>query len=157
MTRRRIARSGIPSRGAARLAIAVLVTGLLTGCAGAPPDLTDDAGARLQADVLEVTRAAAANDLPSARAALETLTTQLSTDRESGAVSPDRGQLIEASIVLVAADLTSLEQAEADAKAAATKAAAAKAAATKAAQDAAAAQKAKDNKNDRGKNKKNGD
>ena len=142
-------------RARVRLTVAVLVTGLLTGCAGAAPDLTDDAGARLQADVLEVTRAAAADDLPAARTALDALAAQLATDRKAGAVSPDRGQLIEASIVLVAADLSTLELAAADAKAAA------EAAAEQAAQDAKdaaeAAQDARDKKNDRAQDKKNDD
>jgi hypothetical protein len=145
----------VTGRARVRLTVAVLVTGLLTGCAGAAPDLTDDAGARLQADVLEVTRAAAANDLPAARTALDALATQLATDRKAGAVSPDRGQLIEASIVLVAADLSTLELAAADAKAAA------EAAAEQAAQDAKdaaeAAQDARDKKNDRAQDKKNDD
>ncbi len=155
MTERGVTHRSVTHRAGARLTVAVLVTGLLAGCAGAEPDLTDDAGARLQADVLAVTRAAAADDLPAARAALDTLTTQLAADRKVGAVSADRGQLIEASIVLIAADLTTLELAATDAKAAA--AAAATAAADRAAQDAKDAQDGKDSRDDRAKDKKKDD
>lgn len=126
----------------AALVTTTLLTGLLAGCAS-EPDLTDAAATRLQGAVLEVTRAAAAGDLPTARAALDTLTEQLASERGSGALTPDRAVLVDAAIVLVAADLTALEadaarvQAEAEAAAAA--------AATKAAADA---QKAKDRKKD---------
>ena len=138
-----------PARGRSSSAVVLLTTallaGLLSGCAP-EPDLTDATATRLQGDVLEVTRAAAAGDLPTARTALDALTAQLATERESGALTPERKVLIDAAIVLVSADLTTLEadaaRVQAEAEAAAAEAAAT-AAATKAAADA---QRSKDNK-----------
>lgn len=144
-----------PARGRSSSAVVLLSTallaGLLSGCAP-EPDLTDATATRLQGDVLEVTRAAATGDLPTARTALDALTAQLATERKSGALTPEREVLIDAAIVLVSADLTTLEadaarvQAEAEAAEAAAAEAAATAAATKAAADA---QKSENNKKDR--------
>ncbi|MGV8967906.1 MAG: mucin-associated surface protein [Cellulomonas sp.] len=141
----------------ARALTAAIVVGLLAGCAGPTPDLTDDAAARLQADVLEVSRASAGGDLPTARAALDGLTVQLATERAAGGVSAERGQLIDAAIILVAADLSTLEQAAAEAQAVAAKAAAAAEQAAQAAKDAQDAADAKPKKNDRAKSTKKGD
>jgi len=132
---------------------AILVVGLLAGCAGAAPDLTDAAAARLQQDVLEVTRAAAADDLPAARTALDALTAQVAADRSAGTVSAARQAQIEAAIAGVLADVTALEQA---AQAQAAAAAEAAAASAKAQAEAAAAANAKDRRSERGKDKKNG-
>ena len=138
---------------ARRALVALLVVGLLTGCSGAAPDLTDAAAARLQQDVLEVTRAAAADDLPAARTALDALTAQVTSDRGAGTLSAARQAQIEAAIAGVLAEVTALEVA---AQAQATATATAHAAAAKAQAQAAAAAAAKDRRNERGKDKKNG-
>ncbi|RYV52604.1 mucin-associated surface protein [Pengzhenrongella frigida] len=140
------------------LAAAALLAGLLSGCTP-EPDLTPAAANQLQASVLEVSRAAAADDLPAARTALDALTGQLADERASGGLSPEREALIEAAIAAVSADLTALEdeaarvqaeaQAAADAAAADDAAAAQKAAAEQAADDAEDAKdRKKGNKDD---------
>lgn len=117
--------------GAVRLVTAAIVVPLLTGCAQSAPDLSPAAATRLQADVLAVSRASAADDLPAARAALAALTKTLASTRDGRGLSAERQNVIEASIAAVAADLTALEaqraaqaQAQAAADAAALKAAA---------------------------------
>jgi len=136
-------------RLAALTAIACLLTGVLTGCGETAPELSSAAAARLQADVLAVSEASATGDLEAARAALATLTSHVEAARGTGELSPGRQELIEASVVLVSADLTVLEQkaaatSQAAAEAAALEAAAMQAAADKAAADKAAAEKGAD-------------
>ena len=114
--------------GAVRLVTAAIVVPLLTGCAQSAPDLSPAAATRLQADVLAVSRASAADDLPAARAALAALTKTLASTRDGRGLSAERQNVIEASIAAVAADLTALEaqraaQAQAQAQAAADAAA----------------------------------
>ena len=117
--------------GAVRLITAAIVVPLLAGCAQPAPDLSPAAATRLQADVLAVSRASAADDLPAARAALAALTKTLASARDGRGLSAERQNVIEASIAAVAADLTALEaqraaqaEAQAAADAAAVKAAA---------------------------------
>jgi hypothetical protein len=137
------------NRRAACAVIAVIVV-LLSGCGS--PDLADDAATRLQADVLAVSRSSAAGHLPAARAALGTLTQHVASAQADGDLSATRANQITASIDLVSADLTALEQA-------AAASAAARTAATKAAAQAAAdvARNSYDSKNKHHKDPKNHD
>lgn len=138
-----------PLRAASSVVAAAVVVGLLAGCADSAPDLTDDAATTLQADVLAVSQASAAGDLPAAHAALDTLTGHVASARKRGELSADRQELLAASIVLVSADLTALDQ-QAAAKARTAAQAAATAAAARAAE---AAQSARDRKSSHSKDK----
>jgi hypothetical protein len=121
-------------------AVAVVVgVALLAGCGRAAPDLGARAAGRLQADVLAVSQASAAGDLVGARARLTTLTDDVAAARTAGQLSAQRKRAIDASVVLVAADLSVLQRQAADARAAMV--AADKAAADKAAADKAASQR----------------
>lgn len=130
------ARALTPRPAAAAMVVLVV---LLAGCGRAAPDLDTRAAGRLQADVVAVSQAAAAGDLAGARAKLTTLTGDVAAARTAGQLSTRRKRAIDASVALVAADLSALQR-QADAQA--TMAAIEKAAAEKAAADQAAADKA---------------
>ena len=133
-----------PRLGSMSAVVALVVTlAVLAGCARSAPDLADDAATRLQQDVLTVTQASAVGDLAAARAALDALTSTVTSGRESGEISAERQTEIEASIAAVSADLATLEQAAAAEQASAEKKAAEQAAAEQeAAKQAAAEQEA---------------
>ena len=119
-----------PRLGSMSAVVALVVTlAVLAGCARSAPDLADDAATRLQQDVLTVTQASAVGDLAAARAALDALTSTVTSGRESGEISAERQTEIEASIAAVSADLATLEQAAAAEQASAEKKAAEQAAA----------------------------
>ncbi|AOT03744.1 hypothetical protein [Arthrobacter sp. U41] len=115
---------------------AVLLTGILAGCAPAP-ELDRDAARQLQVQVLAVTEAAAANDPAASLQQLDGLVLKLDEAAARGEVSFKRHQSIRASVETVRADLTA-QQAEA-ARVAAEQEAAAQAAAQAEADAAAAA------------------
>ena len=127
------------STAASALAV-VVVAGLLAGCASPATDLAAGAATQLQADVLAVSRAAAVGDLPVARTELRTLTEHVTAARDGGKLSVERQRLIQATIALVSADLTTLETQTAQA-------AAANAASAQAAADAARNSKKEPNRN----------
>jgi hypothetical protein len=114
----------------------VLLTGTLTGCAAAP-ELDPAAARELQAQVLSVTAAAAANDPAASLKHLDELAVKLDEAAARGEVSFKRHQSIRKSVDAVRVDL-SAQQAEA-ARVAAEQEAAAQAAAAAAAQAKAAA------------------
>ncbi|KRE77283.1 hypothetical protein [Arthrobacter sp. Soil763] len=128
---------------------AALAVGSLSACASPAPELDGAAAQQLQAQVLAVTRAAAANDTAGALKLLDELVPKLDAAAADGKVSFRRHQSIKTAIDAVRADLVAKAAAAAKAardaaakKAAADKAAADKAAAEKAAADKAAADKA---------------
>ena len=130
----------------------VLVSGAaLTACAPQPA-VSDEAAEGLQASVLVVAESAAANDLARAVSELDALQARFDGAKESGDVSDERSEKIQAAIDLVRADLAervAAAKAAAD-KAAADKAALDKAAADKLAEETAAAEQAeKDKDNDK--------
>ncbi|QYF91006.1 mucin-associated surface protein [Arthrobacter sp. PAMC25284] len=124
--------------------LSAALTGVLAGCGGPAPELSNDAARELQSQVLAVTEAAAADDAGTALTLLDELATRLDGAAARGEVSFKRHQSIGASIDAVRVDLTARKAAvEAAAQAAAEQAAAEKAAAEKeAAAQAAAAQAA---------------
>jgi hypothetical protein len=134
-------RSRVKYRISASLLAGLLAAGALAGCGSPAPELGPGAARQLQAQVLAVSQAAAANDPAGSLQHLGELLTRLDAAAASGEVSFRRHQSIKASIDAVRADLTAQQAAEA-ARKAAEKAAADKAAADKAAADKAAAQAA---------------
>ena len=83
----------------------VLVSGAaLTACAPQPA-VSDEAAEGLQASVLVVAESAAANDLARAVSELDALQARLDGAKESGDVSDERSEKIQAAIDLVRADL----------------------------------------------------
>ena len=132
----------------------VLVSGAaLTACAPQPA-VSDEAAEGLQASVLVVAESAAANDLARAVSELDALQARLDGAKESGDVSDERSEKIQAAIDLVRADLA---ERVAAAEAAAAKLAEEqrladeKAAADKLAEDKAAAEQAEKDKGKPGK------
>lgn len=86
-----------------------------SGCTSAKsnPALSDGAARQLQADVLAVTKSAAAHDWTVARSALTKLRTDLANARSAGTVSASRAASIEASVATVSADLVAAQSATA--------------------------------------------
>jgi hypothetical protein len=120
--------------------IAALVLGaLLAGCGPVETGLQRDAALQLQARVLGVSEAAAANDPARALTSLDALKTQLETSARNGDVSEERHRRISTIIAAVRADLNGIIEADIAAQAAAAKAAQDKAAAVAAADKASKA------------------
>ena len=99
----------------------------LAGCAGAAPELETNAAAKLQQQVLEVTRSAAGSNPAAALKSLDRLTSELDAAAAAGQVSFKRHRSITAAINSVRADLTAAQAAKKAAADAAARAAAAKA------------------------------
>lgn len=99
----------------------------LAGCAGAAPELETNAAAKLQQQVLEVTRSAAGSNPAAALKSLDRLTSELDAAAAAGQVSFKRHRSITAAINSVRADLTAAQSAKKAAADAAARAAAAKA------------------------------
>jgi len=103
----------------------------LAGCAGAAPELETNAAAKLQQQVLEVTKSAAGSNPAAAVKSLDRLTSELDAAAAAGQVSFKRHRSITAAINSVRADLITAAQAAKKAAAdAAAGAAAAKPTAT---------------------------
>ena len=137
----------------------VLVSGAaLTACAPQPA-VSDEAAEGLQASVLVVAESAAANDLARAVSELDALQARLDGAKESGDVSDERSEKIQAAIDLVRADLAervaAAEKAAADKAAADKLAADQKAEADKLAEEKAAAEQAEKDKGKGGPGKGN--
>lgn len=139
---------------------AVLLLGTAAGCSAPAPELNAETASTLQAQVLAVTEAAAANDPAGSLARLNELGTKLDQAAASGGVSSNRHQSIRSAIDAVRADLTAQQAAaQATEQAAAEQAAAEQAAAERAAAEQAAPPPAvvapapvpADNSQDRGK------
>jgi hypothetical protein len=132
----------------------VLVSGAaLTACAPQPA-VSDEAAEGLQASVLVVAESAAANDLARAVSELDALQARLDGAKESGDVSDERSEKIQAAIDLVRADLAervaAAEKAAADKLLEEQRLADEKAAADTIAEEKAAAEQAeKDKDNDK--------
>ncbi|MGN7249995.1 mucin-associated surface protein [Arthrobacter sp. SAFR-014] len=121
-----------PSRVPAvwRRAISVLTGCMLAAglasCAGAAPELETNAAAKLQQQVLEVTKSAAGSNPAAALKSLDRLTSELDAAAAAGQVSFKRHRSITAAINSVRADLiTAVQAAKKGATDAAAKAAAA--------------------------------
>ena len=99
----------------------------LAGCAGAAPELETNAAAKLQQQVLEVTRSAAGSNPAAALKSLDRLTSELDAAAAAGQVSFKRHRSITAAINSVRADLTAAQSAKKATADAAARAAAAKA------------------------------
>jgi Meckel syndrome type 1 protein len=125
----------------AALLAGLLAAGALAGC-GPAPELGRGAASQLQAQVLSVSQAAAANDRAGALKHLDELLTRLDAAAASGEVSFRRHQSIKSSIDAVRADLVAQQAAAEAARKAAEAASAKQAAAAQAAAQAAAAAKA---------------
>lgn len=143
-----------PLRTRLTVAVAGIVLALtvLSGCAGAPPELDESAAANLQLSVFDVTTAAKAGDYPTAQAALEKLQADLLTATAAERVSGTRAAQIQSAINEVGDDLADAiraaeEKAAAEAAQAIADAAAAEAAA-EAARNAPAPPPADDKGND---------
>ncbi|MET1066126.1 MAG: mucin-associated surface protein [Arthrobacter sp.] len=118
---------------------AVLLAGVLAGCAAAP-ELDRGAARQLQSQVLAVTESAAVDDPAASLKLLDELVLKLDEAAARGEVSFKRHQSIRKSVDTVRADLSARQAAAEAAKVAAEQEAAAQAAAAAAAQaDAAAA------------------
>jgi hypothetical protein len=113
-----------------RLTVFVAIGLLLTsaGCAAQPVDLQYSSAEQFQAQILDISEAAAAADFTSAQALLTALQQNLRTAAAAGQVSSERSATIQASINLVNADLTAEIEAAAQAAAQAAADAAAEAA-----------------------------
>ncbi|MDR7081192.1 hypothetical protein J2X01_000469 [Arthrobacter ginsengisoli] len=109
-----------------------LLTGTLAGCAAAP-ELDRDAARQLQAQVLAVTEAAAADDPAASLQRLDELVLNLDEAAARGEVSFKRHQSIRASVDAVRADLSARQAAAEAARVAAEQELAAQAAAAAAA------------------------
>ena len=112
-----------------RLAAALALAALLSGCGPADTGLQRDAARQLQEQVLIVSQGAAANDPAAALKALDSLEAALASAAGSGQVSEDRRRGIMTSAAAVRADLTAAMEAIAATAKAAEEAAAATAAA----------------------------
>jgi hypothetical protein len=98
----------------------------LAGCAGAAPELETNAAAKLQQQVLEVTRSAAGSNPGAALKSLDRLTAELDAAAAAGQVSFKRHRSITAAVNSVRADLTAAQAAKKAAAEAAARAAAVK-------------------------------
>jgi hypothetical protein len=102
---------------------ALVLVALLAGCGSVETGLQRDAAQQLQARVLGVSEAAAANDPARALRSLDDLETELETSARNGDVSEERHRKISTIIAAVRADLTGVVEADIAAQAAAAKAA----------------------------------
>lgn len=102
---------------------ALLLAAPLAGCASVETGLQRDAARQLQARVLGVSEAAAANDPAGALESLDALEADLGTSARNGDVSEDRHRTISTIIAAVRADLTTVIEAEIAAQADAARAA----------------------------------
>ncbi|MBT2548334.1 mucin-associated surface protein [Arthrobacter sp. ISL-65] len=98
----------------------------LAGCAGAAPELEMNAAAKLQQQVLEVTKSAAGGNPAAALKSLDRLSSDLDAAAAAGHVSFKRHRSVTAAINSVRADLTAAQAAKKAAAEAAAQAAAAK-------------------------------
>ncbi|KRE68713.1 hypothetical protein ASG92_00285 [Arthrobacter sp. Soil736] len=114
--------------------VAACLAAALAGCAPSAPDLESRTGKELQAQVLAVSAAAAAQDPATGLRSLDELVGHLTAAAANGEVSFKRHQSIMKAVEAVRADLLAAQAA----KAAAAKAEAARAAAAKASAEAAA-------------------
>lgn len=90
--------------------VSVLVlVGLLTGCAPAETELQAEAARQLQAKVLTISQAAAANDTGGALKALDALTADLEAKAARGELTDVRKRRISTVIAAVRADLTTVQ------------------------------------------------
>ena len=88
-----------------RLIAALLVVGLLAGCASESADLDSDVATTLQSSVVAVAETAADGDLATSLARLDTVQEHLDAAIAEGAVSAERAALIQSAIDAVRADL----------------------------------------------------
>lgn len=88
---------------------ALILAGLLTGCALAETGLQAEAARQLRAKVLDVSRAAAAEDTGAALKALDTLTDDLEANAAKGELTDERKRRISTVIAAVKADLTTVQ------------------------------------------------
>lgn len=140
-SRPRMARNGFAAAGSrmgAVLLCVVLAGGAAAGCSAPAPELGVDAAKALQARVLAVTEAAAADDPANSLKLLDELGTELDQAAAGGDVSVTRHQKIRSAIDAVRTDLAALQAAAEAARLAAEQAAAEKAAAEQAAAEQAA-------------------
>ncbi|GAB3560766.1 hypothetical protein GCM10027405_11200 [Arthrobacter alkaliphilus] len=84
---------------------ALLIAGILTGCANTPTDLHPSAAAKLQTRLQSLARAAADNNLPATKTELDLFANDVSTAAANGEISPTRRQDIQKTIDLIRADL----------------------------------------------------
>jgi hypothetical protein len=107
---------------------AVLVSGLLAGCAQSDTGLQPATARQLQARVLEVSEASSRNDPATAMTALEGLEAELAAAQSRGQISEERRQTVTTIAAAVRADLeqalTAAAKAAEEAKIAADQAAA---------------------------------
>lgn len=90
--------------------VSVLVlVGLLTGCAPAETGLQAEAARQLQAKVMDISQAAAANDTGGALKALDALTADLEAKASRGELLDERKRRISTVIAAVRADLTTVQ------------------------------------------------
>ncbi|UKA76150.1 hypothetical protein [Arthrobacter sp. FW306-07-I] len=89
-------------------AMALLTAGILAGCANTPTDLQPGAAAKLQTRLQSLSRDAADNNLPAAKAELDLFTSEFSTAAANGEISPTRRQDIQNAIDLIRADLAAM-------------------------------------------------
>ena len=88
-----------------RLIAAVLVVGLLAGCASESADLDSDVATTLQSSVVAVAEPAADGDLTTSLERLDAVQEQLDAAISAGDVSAQRAALIQSAIDAVRADL----------------------------------------------------
>ena len=91
-----------------RLIAAVLVVGLLAGCASESADLDSDVATTLQSSVVAVAEPAADGDLTTSLERLDAVQEHLDAAIAEGAVSAERAALIQSAIDAVRADLEML-------------------------------------------------
>ncbi|WP_426997479.1 hypothetical protein [Pseudarthrobacter sp. N5] len=89
-------------------AAAVLIAGILTGCANPQADLQPGAAEKLQERLQSLARSAADQDFPAARTALDLLASDVSTAAANGDIPAGRRQDIQNAIDLIRADLTAM-------------------------------------------------
>lgn len=90
----------------AAFAVALLLSvGVLTGCAGAPAEISRETSTQMQTTVASIAESAAAGDAVSALAGLDALQQQLDTALADGSVSAERAASIQRRLDLVRADL----------------------------------------------------
>lgn len=130
-------------RGIGTMILAGCLAAALAGCAPSAPDLDSKTGKELQAQVLAVSAAAAAQDPDAGLRSLDELVGHLTGAAANGEVSFKRHQSIMKAVEAVRADLLAAQAAKtAAARAAAERATAAKAAAAREAAAKAAAESA---------------
>lgn len=93
------------ARVASFAAALALSAGILTGCAGTPPDISSDTSEQMQTTVVSIGESAAAGDAAHALAQLDELQQQLDAALAGGSVSADRAAAIQSRMDLVRADL----------------------------------------------------